>query len=181
LKVKQLKYLTNSDKETISLGERLGTCLKVGDLVALVGELGSGKTWFAKGIALGLGVDPEIIITSPSFSLVNEYNCGHIFYHMDLYRLESLSDVLLAGLGEYLHDGGVVVIEWADRCPEILPEWRVDVKFDILDEHRRDITISGQGPRAVEIIEGLEAQPPSLKSYGEPGSAKSKEDNKVRR
>jgi tRNA threonylcarbamoyladenosine biosynthesis protein TsaE len=74
---------------------------------------------------------------------------------MDLYRLEGLSDVLLTGLEEYLHVGGVVVMEWADRWPEILPERKVEVKFEILDEQRRDITISGRHPRAVEIIERL--------------------------
>jgi len=155
LKVKHLNYLTNSDKETICLGERLGACLISGDMVALMGGLGSGKTLFTKGIALGLGLGPETIITSPSFSLINEYDCGRVFYHMDLYRLEGISDVLLTGLEEYLHVGGVVVMEWADRWPEILPERRVEVKFEILDDQRRDITISGQHPRAVEIMEGL--------------------------
>lgn len=126
-------------------------------MVALMGGLGSGKTLFTKGIALGLGLGPETIITSPSFSLINEYDCGRVFYHMDLYRLEGLSDVLLTGLEEYLHVGGVVVMEWADRWPEILPERRVEVKFEILDEQRRDITITGRHPRAVEIIERLKA------------------------
>ena len=157
MKVKHLNYLTNSDKETISLGERLGACLIAGDTVALIGGLGSGKTSFTKGIALGLGLGPETIITSPSFSLVNEYDCGRVFYHMDLYRLEGLSDVLLTGLEEYLHVGGVVVMEWADRWQEILPERRVEVRFEILDDQRRDITISGRHPRAVEIIERLGA------------------------
>jgi len=126
-------------------------------MVALMGGLGSGKTLFTKGIALGLGLGPDTIITSPSFSLINEYDCGRVFYHMDLYRLEGLSDVLLTGLEEYLHVGGVVVMEWADRWPEILPERRVEVKFEILDEQRRDITITGRHPRAVEIIERLKA------------------------
>ena len=152
LEEKCLKYITNSDKETLELGKRLGACLLAGDMVALIGGLGSGKTLFTKGIALGLGLGPETIITSPSFSLVNEYDCGRVFYHMDLYRLERLSELLLTGLEEYLHAGGVVVMEWADRCPEILPDGRVEVRFEILDEQRRDISISGQHPRAVEII-----------------------------
>jgi tRNA threonylcarbamoyladenosine biosynthesis protein TsaE len=150
-----LKYITNSDKETLELGERIGACLTAGDMVALIGGLGSGKTLFTKGIALGLGLGPETIITSPSFSLVNEYDCGRVFYHMDLYRLEGLSDLFLTGLEEYLDAGGVVVMEWADRWPAILPESRVEVRFDILDGQRRDITISGQHPRAVEIIKGI--------------------------
>jgi tRNA threonylcarbamoyladenosine biosynthesis protein TsaE len=175
LKVKHLKYLTNSDKETVRVGERLGTRLAEGDVVALTGELGSGKTWFTKGIALGLGIGPDTIITSPSFSLVNEYDCGYVFYHMDLFRLENLSEVLSAGLEEYLHGKGIVVIEWADRCPEILPEMRVDVQLEIVDDHRRDITIIGRHRRALEILEGLKAQPPSplrrAQGYGEPSSA----------
>jgi tRNA threonylcarbamoyladenosine biosynthesis protein TsaE len=148
-----LKYITNSDKETLKLGERLGLCLTAGDMVALIGGMGSGKTLFTKGIALGLGLGPETIITSPSFSIVNEYDYGRVFYHMDLFRLEGLSDLRLTGLEEYLNVGGVVVMEWADRWPTILPERRVEVKFEILDEQRRDISINGQGPRGMEIIE----------------------------
>lgn len=147
--------MTNSGIETVRLGERLGSLLTGGDIVALIGDLGSGKTWFTKGIALGLGVDPDTVITSPSFALVNEYRCRHLLYHIDLYRLENLSDVLSSGLEEYLHLGGVVVMEWADRWPEILPEHRLDVNFEIIDDNRRDITISGDHPRAVEIIKGL--------------------------
>jgi tRNA threonylcarbamoyladenosine biosynthesis protein TsaE len=150
-----LKYLTNSGIETVRLGEKLGSGLSEGDIVALIGDLGSGKTWFAKGIALGLGVDPDTVITSPSFALVNEYRCRHLLYHIDLYRLENLSDVLSSGLEEYLHLGGVVVMEWADRWPEILPEHKLNVKFEIIDDNRRDITMSGHHPRAMEIIEGL--------------------------
>jgi tRNA threonylcarbamoyladenosine biosynthesis protein TsaE len=150
-----LKYLTNSDRETIGIGERLGIRLRGGDVVALFGELGSGKTWFTKGVALGLDVNPDTVITSPSFTLVNEYNCRHAFYHMDLYRMESLSDVLLTGLEEYLHEEGVVVMEWADRWPEILPLQRIEVKFDIIDDHSREITLSGRHPRAIEIMEGM--------------------------
>lgn len=136
----------------------LGDVLSEGDVVALVGGLGSGKTWFTKGLALGLGVSPDTVITSPSFTLVNEYQGRCPFYHMDFYRLESLPALLLAGLEGYFQDRGVVVLEWADRWPEILPEKRVTVKFDIIDDHRREITFSGQHPRAVEIIESIEQE-----------------------
>jgi len=147
--------MTSSDEETIGLGQRLGHLLSEGDVVALVGELGSGKTWFTKGLALGLGIRPDTIITSPSFTLVNEYKGRYTFYHMDFYRLESLPEVLSAGLEEYLHDRAVVVLEWADRWPEILPENRVVVEFVILDDQRREITISGRHPRALEIIKKM--------------------------
>ena len=150
--------MTASDRETIKLGQKLGALLGAGDVVALVGELGSGKTWFTKGIALGLGVSPNMVVTSPSFALVNEYDATYTFYHMDLYRLESLSEFLSAGLEEYLYNGGVVAMEWADRWPEILPEQRLEVAFAIIDDCRREITLSGHHPRAIKIIESIQQE-----------------------
>lgn len=150
------KFHTHSDKETIKFGREIGALLKAGDVVALTGPLGSGKTWLTKGIALGLGVDPGMVITSPSFSLVNEYTAGCTLYHMDLYRLERISDILATGLEEYLYNDGVAVVEWADRLPEILPEWRLTANFEIIDDQGREITLKGENSRALEIIKNLE-------------------------
>ena len=144
-----------SDRETINLGQKIGTLLEVGDVVGLVGELGSGKTWFAKGLALGLGVSPDTIITSPSFTLINEYDGRHRFFHMDVYRLESLSDLLSAGLDEYFYKDGVVAMEWADRWPEILPSWWLKVKLIIIDDMSREITFSSFHPRSAEILKKM--------------------------
>jgi tRNA threonylcarbamoyladenosine biosynthesis protein TsaE len=155
LKIDPLTIETASQDETIQLGRKLGTRLKEGDVVALVGELGSGKTWLTKGIALGLGVRPDTVVTSPSFALVNEYEGRVTLFHMDVYRLESLSELLSAGLEEYLYSQGVVVLEWADRWPEILTEQTLTVKLRIIDEHRRHITLSGAHLRARELIEAL--------------------------
>jgi tRNA threonylcarbamoyladenosine biosynthesis protein TsaE len=152
-----LKFQTHSDTETIKFGQRIGALLSAGDVVALIGPLGSGKTWLTKGIALGLGVDPGMIITSPSFSLVNEYPAGLTLYHMDLYRLERIADILATGLEEYLYNDGVAVVEWADRLPEILPEWCITASFDILDDQSRDITLKGIHARAIDIIKHLES------------------------
>ena len=157
LKVKELKYITESSEDTIKLGQQLGSILQKEDVVGLVGELGSGKTWFTKGLALGMGINSSTVITSPSFSLVNEYEGRVAFYHMDLFRLDNLSEVISAGLEEYLYNGSVVVMEWADRWPEILPEQCIKVEFIILDEQHRDITISGHHPRAIKIMEALSA------------------------
>ena len=126
-----------------------------GDIIALVGDLGSGKTWLTKGLAIGLGVAPGTVITSPSFSLVNEYKGRYPFYHMDLYRLEDHRDILSAGIDHYLYDTGVVAVEWADRWPEILPEKRVWVKLVIIDDHKRHVILSGQHPRAVDIMNSI--------------------------
>jgi len=153
LKERSVTYYTISDDETINLGRKLGNKLRGGDVVALVGELGSGKTWFTKGIGLGLGISPDTVITSPSFSLVNEYEGRYTFFHMDAYRLESLSDFLSAGLEEYLYQDGIVAMEWADRWPEVLPDWNVKVEISIVDERSREITLSGCHPRALDILE----------------------------
>ena len=157
LNVKELKYLTESSEDTIELGKQLGAVLQEGDVVALVGELGSGKTWFTKGLALGLGINSSTVITSPSFSLVNEYEGRLTLYHMDLFRLDNFSEVLSAGLEEYLYQRSVVVMEWADRWPEILPEQSIRVEFVIIDEQLRDITLSGHHPRAIKIMEELDS------------------------
>jgi tRNA threonylcarbamoyladenosine biosynthesis protein TsaE len=155
LKERRVTYDTASDQETISLGQELGKVLKEGDLIALIGELGSGKTWFTKGLAIGLGVSPDTIITSPSFSLINEYEGRYTLFHMDVYRLESLSDFLSAGLDEYFYQDGVVAMEWADRWPEILPEWRLKAEFVILKNSLRRITLSGDHPRTDEILKNM--------------------------
>jgi len=136
-----LKYLTNSDIETVDTGKKLGSLLSGGDIVALSGPLGSGKTWFSKGIGLGLGVDPDEVIVSPSFSLVNEYRGRHLLYHIDLYRLDSLSDIISIGIDEYVNEESVVVIEWAERCREILPDGFIEVNIEILGGNERSIEI----------------------------------------
>jgi tRNA threonylcarbamoyladenosine biosynthesis protein TsaE len=146
---------SSSDEETINLGIDLGTVLTEGDVVALVGELGSGKTWFTKGLALGLGVSPDTIITSPSFTLMNEYAGRCTLFHMDAYRLEGVSDFLSAGLDEYFFQGGVVVMEWADRWPELLPDRRLVAEITIADYDAREITMSGFHPRAIEILKTM--------------------------
>lgn len=150
-----LTIITESDQDTIRVGQAIGALLLEGDVVGLAGELGSGKTWLTKGIALGLGVSPKTIVTSPSFTLVNEYRGRAALFHMDVYRLVSLEEALSAGIEETLHGGGVVVLEWADRWPEILPEHTLMVKLLILDDHRRTIILSARYARAIEMISQL--------------------------
>jgi len=141
LKRKEIELISNSEAQTIQFGERLGRLLKKGDVIALAGELGSGKTYFTKGIAKGLGIPPDSV-TSPSFTLVNEYEGKYKLFHIDAYRLEK-EDFLSAGLDEYLYKDGITVMEWADRWPEILPKDTIWVRFEILDENKRKITIRG--------------------------------------
>jgi tRNA threonylcarbamoyladenosine biosynthesis protein TsaE len=150
-----LTVVTTSPEETIGVGRKLGALLEAGEVVALKGTLGSGKTWFTKGLALGLGVHPDTVITSPSFALVNEYEGRCRFFHMDLYRLSGPLEFASAGLEEFLFDSGVAAVEWADRVPEALPEQRIDVDLAIINDCGRQITLSGCHPRAVEIIKSM--------------------------
>jgi tRNA threonylcarbamoyladenosine biosynthesis protein TsaE len=129
--------------------------LNEGDIVALAGDLGSGKTWFTKGVALGLEISSDTVITSPSFSLMNEYQGRHALFHMDVYRLENVSDFLDAGLDEYLYGNGITVMEWGDRWPEVLPEKCIKVQFLILDESSREITLSGCHSKAQRILKQI--------------------------
>ena len=158
MKEESVTCRTSSAEETINLGLRLGALLGEGDVIALTGDLGSGKTWFAKGVALGLEIPPDIVITSPSFALMNEYKGRCTLFHIDAYRLETVFDFLDAGLDEYLHGNGVVVMEWADRWPEILPESNLTVRLVVLDEHSREITLSGCHPDAVRILRQIKVE-----------------------
>lgn len=156
MKTMSVTFRTTSGRETVELGRRLGKVLKAGDVVALEGELGSGKTWFTKGLALGLGVEPDTVVTSPSFTLVNEYTGRCTFFHMDGYRLGDLSEFLAAGLDEYFSENCVVALEWAERWPQILPPQRIWVELRIVEDDIREITFSGEHPRAVQILTHLQ-------------------------
>jgi len=154
--VLHITYHSNSDHKTINVGRKLGELLREGDVIALIGRLGSGKTWFTKGLALGIKVSGNTIVTSPSFSLLNTYEGRCPLFHIDAYRLERLSDFLSAGLDEYFYKDGIVAMEWADRWPEILPDRTVRVELAIVDHSSRKITLSGHHRRAVEVLEIVE-------------------------
>ncbi len=156
MKKENLTIITHSDEETIQLGRKLGSLLTEGDVAALAGELGSGKTWFTKGIASGLAVPADTVVVSPSFALVNVYQGRCTLFHLDVYRLETLSDFLAAGLEEYLHEDGVTVMEWADRWPQVLPEWTIAVEIDILDAFSRKFTFTAKHVRAKRILAEME-------------------------
>ena len=128
-----------SPEETAAAGERLGARLGPGDVVALTGELGAGKTCFVQGLARGLGVTTAA--TSPTFVLVNEYRGRVPVHHVDLYRTQSLTELLDLGLEEMLDDG-VTLIEWADRCEPLLPARAIRVHIDGVGDEPRRICIT---------------------------------------
>ena len=155
MKEKRLRCRTESPEETVQLGQKLGRLLTRGDLVVLAGELGCGKTWFTKGIALGVGVSPREVVTSPSFALMNEYEGNCSLFHMDVYRLETRSTFLDTGLDECFDGRGIAVMEWGDKWPEILPACRLKVAFSILGEQSRELLLTGEHPRIIETLTGL--------------------------
>ncbi|OGP70007.1 MAG: tRNA (adenosine(37)-N6)-threonylcarbamoyltransferase complex ATPase subunit type 1 TsaE [Deltaproteobacteria bacterium RBG_13_58_19] len=147
--------MSRSPAQTRTLAARLGEELAPGDVVALQGELGSGKTEFVKGLAQGLGVAPEVPVTSPSFVLVHEYPGRLKLMHLDLYRLEKLPPELLPDLEEYLFGPQVTAIEWAERLDKLLPENHLEVQLTITGETQREITLTGHGPRGRRLLEVL--------------------------
>ena len=130
--------VTRSEDETAVVARELAAVLKAGDIVLLSGNLGAGKTAFVRGLASGLGIDPEDV-SSPTFTLVHEYRGGRLtLYHADLYRLESVATEDL-GLEEMGVSDGVLAVEWPDRLAHTLPRAR-EVQIDIVDENTRRIS-----------------------------------------
>ena len=139
-------FTTDSSIKTQQIGEEFGKSLKGGEVIALFGELGSGKTTFVQGLAKGLGITRRIL--SPTFVLVREHRIknGELgimnLYHIDLYRIENSKDFRSLGLEEILNDkSAIVAIEWAEKMGNLLPEKRVDIYFEYLGEDKRKIRI----------------------------------------
>jgi tRNA threonylcarbamoyladenosine biosynthesis protein TsaE len=139
--------ISHSPAETEALGERFGRVRQNGCVLGLSGDLGAGKTQFVKGLARGLGIAARI--HSPTFSLINVYEGGRLtLYHIDLYRLENIQQILSAGLEEYLHPAGVTVIEWAERWfpkPESRRELSAWIQMEPLGPSDRRITYDDPG------------------------------------
>ena len=131
------RRLTVQAEETRALGACLGRWARAGDVVACRGALGAGKTTFVQGFAEGLGVGGDDYVRSPTFALVHAYHGRIPLYHFDFYRLSSCAELQGIGFEEYLDVGGVVIIEWADKFPEILPSMRLEVSIRIADSDRR--------------------------------------------
>jgi tRNA threonylcarbamoyladenosine biosynthesis protein TsaE len=131
--------MTDSDEETLLAGEEFSKTLKEGDVVALNGDLGAGKTVFVKGIAKGLHI--EDIVTSPTFTILREYKGALPLYHFDVYRISDPDEMFEIGFSEYLDGGGVSVIEWAEKVKEWLPCRRIDVLIKKIGNNKREIII----------------------------------------
>jgi tRNA threonylcarbamoyladenosine biosynthesis protein TsaE len=128
-------YRTASEEETIALGERLARELPPRGLVLLIGNLGAGKTTLAKGIVNGLGAAAPEDVSSPTFTLVHEYGGGRV-YHIDLYRLDEPREVATLGLDELLESDALVLMEWGERFPQLLPPQRTEIRLTANQDER---------------------------------------------
>jgi tRNA threonylcarbamoyladenosine biosynthesis protein TsaE len=151
-----MQIQTDTEEQTRNLGERLSAVLNGGEVIALIGELGSGKTMFVHGLATGLGIQESV--HSPSFTILNEYHDGLILYHFDFYRLKSEEEVWNLGWQDYLNSSGIMVIEWADRFPKVLPQERLEIRFtpDSNNPNIRILTFTPIGAKYTVLLQELQ-------------------------
>ena len=132
--------ITNNPEETHRFGQKLARDLGAGTLIALTGDLGSGKTCLAQGICSGLEV--KDYVTSPSFTLINEYQGRLPVYHFDFFRIDKPEETLELGCDEYFYGDGVCIIEWAEKIESLLPEDRIEIKIVRRGETEREFYIT---------------------------------------
>jgi len=154
ISTKRFVYISQSPEGTKNLGKKLGKLLQGGDLVALNGDLGTGKTCLIQGIAIGL--NSRDYVSSPSFSIIKEYSGDKPIYHFDLYRLTKPEELEDLGYEEYFYGDGVTLIEWAEKIKHYLPESRLLIRIK-MDEHylSRKIFFEPRGRRYLKIMEDI--------------------------
>ena len=144
-------FVSHSAEQTVRLGRRLGRLFEGGEVVCLTGDLGTGKTCLVQGLGAGLGIEERI--TSPTFTLVNEYRGGRlILRHVDLYRIFDSDAALDFGLDEYLYDDGVCAIEWSERVRDIWPDEYLLISLRHIDETKRGVTLRACGARYDRLL-----------------------------
>lgn len=145
-------FISHSPDDTLAIARALGSCLADGDVVALTGDLGAGKTLFCKGVGEALGIPPGRI-ASPTFTIVTRHEGTLPLTHVDVYRLESVREAEEVGLDEIFSGDGVCVVEWAEKVTELLPTGCIRVTFTISDEDERSIAVSAPDqPRFHEFL-----------------------------
>lgn len=149
-----MELILKNTKDTEQFGYKLGKILKGGEIICLIGDLGAGKTTMTKSIAKGL--DVEEYVTSPTFTLINEYRGRVPLYHFDVYRLEKVESIYDLGFEEYFYSNGVSIIEWANKIKNVLPEDVLTIEINRgSNDEERILNIYGSGERNKSIIEEL--------------------------
>ena len=154
---------TNSADDTRNFAAHLGSLLRGGDIICLIGDLGAGKTTFTQGLGLGLRLAADDLINSPTFTILSEHHSGPVpLYHFDVYRLPDASGLYDLAFDEYLDGGGVTVIEWADRILAALPNDYLEITFVFMGgTDERLITLAAHGARSQDILAALSNGTPS--------------------
>nr|WP_187287412.1 tRNA (adenosine(37)-N6)-threonylcarbamoyltransferase complex ATPase subunit type 1 TsaE [Gottschalkia acidurici] len=149
-----LKISTKSPEETEEIGYNIGKSLSGGEIICMVGDLGAGKTTMTKSLARGLEI--EDYITSPTFTIVNEYEGRLKLYHFDVYRIGDVEEMYDLGYEEYFYSDGVCIIEWSNLIEDILPKERITIEIKRgIDDNTRDIIIDGTGQKYEDLIKEL--------------------------
>lgn len=148
-------YHSASPEQTLALGEAVGRVVDAGDLIALIGELGTGKTLFVAGLARGLGVDPATHVSSPTFTIMHRYVGRLPLYHIDLYRIETPEAFVSLGLDDYLEGDGVAAIEWAEHGWGMLPKEMLTVRLRHTGSDTRAIELVPVGDRYLRLVREL--------------------------
>ena len=153
---KQIQITSHAPDETRKWGRIIGKEIEHPLVIGLTGDLGSGKTAFVQGLAEGLEVPEQYYITSPTFTLINEYPGRQPLYHIDLYRLDGIGDFEDIGLDELMHDRAVIAIEWAEKWSDDLPAEHLILSFEIAGDEDRRINLNASGHNAVNLLKALE-------------------------
>ena len=149
----QLDLVAHSPEETQQVGRRLGEAARPGDVVLLIGDLGTGKTCLTQGIARGLGINDYVL--SPSFVIVRELHGRLPLFHVDLYRLDRLEEMGDLGLDDYFYDGGVSVVEWAEKAMGLMPPEHLRIDLAYVSDTDRKLKLRPKGKRYDELIAGI--------------------------
>jgi tRNA threonylcarbamoyladenosine biosynthesis protein TsaE len=155
---KHIQITTHSVTETQKLGQTLGSAIHQAIIIALIGDLGSGKTALVQGLAKGLDVSEKYYITSPTFTLINEYPGRHPLFHVDLYRIEQAPELEEIGLDEILQKDAVIAIEWAERLFGETLSSHLELRLRMIGENTRRIDIFAYGHQAGNLLKALEIQ-----------------------
>jgi tRNA threonylcarbamoyladenosine biosynthesis protein TsaE len=155
ISTESFEIITYNPEQTQALGLQIGEALKEGMVLSLEGDLGCGKTVFVKGLAQGLAVPEAIYVTSPSYALIHEYPGRLPLFHADLYRIEDPEDIDELGLFDIMDGKNVVAIEWAERIREALPPEGMTLRFEMVNDFVRKISMTASGLQALDVLRTL--------------------------